>query len=489
MNLNKQIPSSLSYLVLVMLCVATFIIMYIARAVNESTSFGIVNYAQENPSTMEAGTVEVLHTDDFEQKKSTDTYFLQTYAGERLRLEFTGGVAAVIEGAKGKSVEITGSKKGDILRVDSTDQTAVKVESNAPNRRQTPTPTPNTSPNKKVAMIMLNFLNDQSQPYTVEEMRARVFSGPQSARAYFQEVAFGKVNLTGKISSSGDVFNWVTVPYNGIGTGCPIHAWSDAAKQVLTTQGYDMTGYDHYMYVFPFVSDCGFIAVSYQNDRTWYNGNIPLSYIHNYFIHELGHNMGASHASSMSCTNAQGQPVQISNTCTGNEYGDPFDVMASGNTFHMSSFRKGHLRWMEPANTFEVTTSGTYTIDQQETSTAGIKALKVFRTNTTYQAPYYYLEYRQGFGFDANHPASNTVIVRLGHPYESAFKTWILDVNPQTPEFYDAPLSTGNIFTDPDFGVSFEVLGTTATNAQVRVSITRPTPLVTPTPTKRHGRP
>src|SRR3989338_3216793 len=62
---------------------------------------------------------------------------------------------------------------------------------------------------KRVAVVMFNFQNDNSQPYTVDYARNMVFG---TINSYYKEASFGKLSL------EGDVFGWYTIPYSS--TSC-----------------------------------------------------------------------------------------------------------------------------------------------------------------------------------------------------------------------------------------------------------------------------
>jgi hypothetical protein len=47
-------------------------------------------------------------------------------------------------------------------------------------------------------------------------------------------------------------------------------------------------------------------------------------------FHEVGHNLGFHHASSLDCRDATGYPVSLSSQCTSYEYGDRYDPMGEG---------------------------------------------------------------------------------------------------------------------------------------------------------------
>jgi hypothetical protein len=67
-------------------------------------------------------------------------------------------------------------------------------------------------PPRRLLVVLLNFSNDTRQPITIEEARRRIFTGPQSTRAFFKEQSFGIVDLQGKTGPDNDVVGWYTIP-------------------------------------------------------------------------------------------------------------------------------------------------------------------------------------------------------------------------------------------------------------------------------------
>lgn len=119
------------------------------------------------------------------------------------------------------------------------------------------------------------------------------------------------------------------------------------------------------------------------------------------FAHELGHVLGADHANLMFCVkNATGQDV-----CASQEYGDRYDVMGSNGVneslglFHFNAPHKIQAGWLESSQVQEIKADGTYDLSAIESSAPGIKAMKIKKADSN---DHYYLEYRDGSGFDSD---------------------------------------------------------------------------------------
>src|SRR5688500_153745 len=60
-------------------------------------------------------------------------------------------------------------------------------------------------------VVLINFDNDTSQPWTVDAARSRVFTASDSTNAYFREESWDQIGLTGLARADGDVTGWHTV--------------------------------------------------------------------------------------------------------------------------------------------------------------------------------------------------------------------------------------------------------------------------------------
>ncbi len=111
--------------------------------------------------------------------------------------------------------------------------------------------------------------------------------------------------------------------------------------------------------------------------------------------HELGHNLGLTHASTVPCVPASLADPALS--CNTQYYlPDPTDTMGSaGNYQHFSSAFKSSLSWYDPAQVQDVTASGEYTLDQFELPSNGAKVLRIpLGKDSSGVETYYWVEFR-----------------------------------------------------------------------------------------------
>jgi hypothetical protein len=403
--------------------------------------------------TME-GTLEFRHSDDF--RDGIARYYYSLRQGDRrVRLEFGRFRRDLRNGAR---LRVRGTLSGSRLSVEH-----LRHLHREPVRTFAAAgPGP-----RRVAVLLVNFSNDPSQPYTPAQAASTVFSGPTSVSSYFQEESFGATSL------SGDVFGWYTLPVSN--SGCAIDLWTQAANAAAAAAGVDLGNYQHIVYAFPLASSCGWAGLAEMpGSRVWINGSFVLRVIG----HELSHNLGVHHAASLSCTSGIVR-VAISDTCSYSEYGDPFDIMG-GSAKHTSSWHKGQIGWLDPLAKQTVTTSGTYTITPQEWASGGVQALRVARGTS---GKYLYLEYRRPYGtafdtFSVSDPVVNGVTIRIAPDYGSRELSYLIDTTSRTSSYTDAALATGQIFTDSAYGISIKTTGVSATGATVQIQLdsTQPPP-------------
>ncbi len=351
---------------------------------------------------------------------------------------------------------------------------------------------------KKLAVILINWQNDTRTSFTVDSARATIFTNPNSARAYYRENSFGKMDLVGKNNTDGDVYGYVTIPYDNTSCSSMYRTWSNAADTQLRNSGVDLTGYDMKMYIFPYLSSCGWSGLGNIGGApasSWINTTAQGT-----IMHEIGHNLGAHHASSWSCTEG-GVPVSISENynCSLGEYGDMYNVMGRSSSWkHMSNYNKGttvySLNWLNSTNTktLDRNSGGNYTLVPIESSSSGIQSLRIPRNIGSDGKPldYYYVEFRQPIGFDANISsyATNGLIIRIASDYNVVDKSKLIDTVPSTSVFDDAPLAVGRTFTDSSKSISITNVAVATTGATVNVTFgelpcTQTNPSFTMTPT------
>lgn len=307
-------------------------------------------------------------------------------------------------------------------------------------------------------VVLINFTNDQSQPWTPQQARTIAFDGPTSVAAFYLEASYGKQTI------AGDVLGWWTVPYTN--EVCDTLAWKNAARQIALSQGINLdTDYDQVALVWPRTTSCGF------NSRTgsFHNGDFkPYS-----LAHEIGHGLGMDHAKGYFCVNLAGDLVPLSTTCTTSEYGDIFDVMGAS-LRHFNGWEKARLGWLTNYQT--VTMSGDYTIAplewQPQTSP---QLLLIQRANGTV----FTLEFRQHYGFDPWNTtdfAVTGVHVRIASEMPAVHSqnanTWLLDAHPGgVNSWFDAPIAPGETLTDPLGGITITAVSVAPSGAVVHVGI------------------
>jgi gametolysin peptidase M11 len=401
--------------------------------------------------TME-GTLEFRHSDDF-QSDSARYYYALRQGNRRVRLDFGHWRTDLRNGAR---LRVRGTLARGRLSVDH-----LRRLHRAPTRALAATgPGP-----RKVAVLLFNFSNDASQPYTPAQAATTMFTAPASVSSYFQEESFGATSL------NGDVFGWFSLPTSN--SGCAVDVWAQAANAAATASGVNLTNYQHIVYAFPFASSCGWAGLAEMpGSHVWINGSFNLRVLG----HELSHNLGVHHAASLSCTSGVVR-VSIGGTCSYSEYGDPFDIMGSSSR-HSSSWHKGQIGWLDPLAKQTVTASGTYTISPQEWAAGGVQALRIARGTS---GNYLYLEYRRPYGssfdtFSLSDPVVNGVTIRMAPDYGARQLSYLVDTTTTTSTFTDAALAAGQTFADSAYNISIRTTSVSATGATVQISLDGSTP-------------
>jgi len=334
----------------------------------------------------------------------------------------------------------------------------------------------------EVAVILVNFIDDTSQPWTLAEMQNRFFTGAASVKAYYDEVSYGQLNVT------GSVFGYYTLP---ISQGSALFTIFEEAIKAVD----DDIFYPPYASVVVAFDQPGTLSQAsvgqaplFPNDDgpvttglVWYT-RIPFTHTGD---HEIGHNLGLRHAESWECGSKSIEPDPTS-SCTRINGGDIFNVMgipAPGTFPHLNAPHKESLGWISPSQIQEVSADGIYTIDNIETPSAGVKFLKIPKSLPVGPSThFYFLEYRQPVGFDTGFldPTINYdgVLVHWDSSSLPEILSHLLDMTPGSKlgdsDFEDPTLQVGTAYTDPDTGVFFEPISKTPSQITVNVGLGAP---------------
>ena len=382
----------------------------------------------ETEETLE-GDLEVFHEDGF--AGSRYRYFLAGQS-DRVELHFASDPPELETGDR---VRIRGLKVRGHMAL-SSGRTQMTVLAAA---------LPNTLGEQKTLVILVNFQDKPTQTWvSPAQAKGIVFTDATSVSNFFFETSYEQTWLT------GDAVGVFTIATNS--SNCDTNGIANQARQAASNAGANLSNYRRLVYAFPSNSGCGWWglgSVGGNPSQAWINGSFQNGVV----AHEMGHNLGLYHSHALEC----GTTV-IGSSCTNIEYGDTMDTMGSAvPPKHFNAPQKERLGWLNYGISPPITTvqsDGVYTIDPIETMGTGPKALRV----KTPAGDWYYVEYRQAFGFDASTVANNTnvrtgVLVHLWLQ-QSPNSIYLLDMTAGTTSWNDPALAVNGVFTDSAAGIS-----------------------------------
>ena len=205
----------------------------------------------------------------------------------------------------------------------------------------------------------------------------------------------------------------------------------DDARAAATTGGFNNASYDFDLIVFREMVSWGWAGLGYVGGKgLWLNG----SYTWNTAAHELGHNLGLSHANFWQ---APGETIIGAGASV--EYGNPFDIMGSGDGQY-GAWDKTLLDWIPSGDVAVAAGKSSYRIyDLEALTTGGLHAVRVPISSLKD----YWIEFRPNGGA----ALTDAAVINWGYPSPDVSN--LLDMSPWSATASDSPLLIGRTFADP----------------------------------------
>jgi hypothetical protein len=394
------------------------------------------------------GKLSILHWDNFRTQMDGFTYGVTDQStGKQYTLHF----------AKGQPSQLTGT----LIQASGTainNELVVAAAGGGTLQTIQGTAGSNDIGSQQTIVILINFTDNTSQPYTSAQENGMVFTDSDSVNAYYQADSFGQTSFAGTVTTQ-----WFTLPYTEA-TVCTNYATiGAAADQAATNAGYNLSNYVHKMYIMP-NAGCGWGGIS------TIGGNPSQSWVQVYgepydqelMEHELGHSLGFYHASTITCG---AKAIDVAANCTEQEYGDNFDPMGYYNSDQSNPAHKAQATWIANGNVQTVSTNGTYTLAPLETTASTVQILKIYKPDT---GEYYYIGYRQPIGTDVGIPSGMTSGATIY--IRGSANTYLVDTTPGDGTFSNAALSDGTTFSDTVNGIVITQVSHSASGVTLSVS-------------------
>jgi Gametolysin peptidase M11/NPCBM-associated, NEW3 domain of alpha-galactosidase len=447
------------------------------------------------PQVQLEGQIEIIHQ-DFKDGHGKFVYTLKQADGTRVPLQFVKHPPTHL--LTGDHVQVSGQRpsSGLVLYSGGNVKNSGGGGTTGGGTTSSSIPVPNTFGSQSVLVIVVNFQDDATQPFTVSDVQNAFFN---TSNNFFVENSYQQTSLT------GDVVGWYTIPDSV--TTCNMSQIATDAQSAASRAGVNLASYARYVYAFPYNSVCGWAGASDVGgnpSQSWINGGLDAHTIN----HELGHAFGLWHSHWLDCGSST-----ICSSGTVVEYGDLLDTMGTPQTASAdyNAFQKERLGWLGygPTPSIQtVTTSGTYTINTYEIGGSGPNALKILKSTdpTTGAKTWYYLEQRQAIGFDAfltngtcspcyTQNETTGVLFHLGTDGDGN-SSELIDMTPATPSsgYFDPSLVVGQTFQDSTAGVTIAPTAVSSTGATVQITMngngsacTAANPTVTVSPSQSQG--
>jgi PASTA domain len=186
-----------------------------------------------------------------------------------------------------------------------------------------------------------------------------------------------------------------------------------------------------------------------------------------YAMREIGRYFGLTPAEGLTCTNASGQPVTLSNQCKEVDHRDPYDTMGYENTLSYDAIHTNQLGWLGGQFIdLRAPETGTFTLRPFTAVPHGTRAIRLQDGPTRL-----WVEYRRPVGIDdpqfmgQNFPAEWGVVVHREVSIDGKTVSQLLDMTPgDEGDFNSSPLE--GTWANP-LGETTITVDTTGPNAAI----------------------
>ena len=273
----------------------------------------------------------------------------------------------------------------------------------------------------------------------------------QTVAAWYAEASYGRVMFVPTVTP----FVRATTTSANADINTLLHIASDVAEP-LKAAGIDTTRFDRTIYIVPRIASVGPKGLTLGSSM-WLNCG-GSDYVTFGAIHELGHSLGLAHAQSLRLGGRNGNVMtfpgldikQLSSDVIGfrEDTGDPTNVMSYAQVAaHFGAYDKSQLGWIAPIvsdgkdQTYELTP-----LARRGGALYGIKVPMMQFKATSKRV--YWIELRDGFGFDGNlGPQTRGFVVSVANDF-SCIPTCSIDAHPETQTLGDSAFQAGDTFKD-----------------------------------------